>query len=113
MFKKVYEALQENGFSVYSIGQHKGNCTEPYLVVRENGVRAFSSLPVNFELIDVVVFYPVGRYTEVWDFINSVRECLKGVSELKSKGELTALLIDHDVKAYTCSVRYQVYRRRG
>ena len=37
MFTQIYRHLKDNGFDVYSIGQHKGICTNPYIVIKENG----------------------------------------------------------------------------
>ena len=37
MFAQIYKHLKNNGFDVYSIGQHEGICTNPYIVVKENG----------------------------------------------------------------------------
>ena len=37
MFKEIYKHLKDIGFDVYSIGQHEGICTKPYLVIKENG----------------------------------------------------------------------------
>ena len=37
MFAQIYKHLKKNGFDVYSIGQHEGICTNPYIVVKENG----------------------------------------------------------------------------
>ena len=36
MFAQIYKHLKNNGFDVYSIGQHEGICTNPYIVVKEN-----------------------------------------------------------------------------
>ena len=37
MFKELYLHLKNNGFNVYSIGQHKGICKDPYIVISETG----------------------------------------------------------------------------
>ena len=37
MFKEIYKHLKLKGFDVYSIGQHEGICSDPYLVIKENG----------------------------------------------------------------------------
>ena len=37
MFAQIYKHLKNNGFDVYSIGQHEGICTNHYIVVKHNG----------------------------------------------------------------------------
>lgn len=36
MFTVIYDRLKQDGFNVYSIGQHEGLCKEPYVVIKEN-----------------------------------------------------------------------------
>ena len=47
MFTQIYKHLKENGFDVYSIGQHKGICKSPYLVIKENGTSEIVGTSLN------------------------------------------------------------------
>ncbi len=113
MFQNIYKQLKENGFNVYSVGQHNGLCEEPYIVIREGGDIPYSNLQITYSIIDIIVFYPIGRYSEVFGYVKSVREALKEIKELKCSDEVTALVVDHEVKAYTCGVKYQIFKRRS
>ncbi len=105
--------LKENGFNVYSIGQHEGICNEPYVVIGENGQFPFSKPQIVYSIVDIMLFYPIGKYTEFSDFVEAVRECLKQIRELKNMCEMSAIVIDHELKAYTQTIKYQVYKRRA
>ena len=62
MFKKTYEHLKYSGLDVYSIGQHKGLCEKPYIVIKENGLSEISGTSLTNDIIELLVYYPVGSY---------------------------------------------------
>ena len=113
MFELIYKRLKDGGFDVYSIGQHEGFCRSPYVVIKEDGENVLTGASVSAAVVSIIIFYPIGRYSEVSDYVLRVRECLCGLDFLKSTGELTGFAIDHDVRAYTCTIFYEVYKRRA
>ena len=60
MFTQIYKHLKNNGFEVYSIGQHKGICKGPYLVIKENGTSEIAGTSLNNDLVEIMIYYPVG-----------------------------------------------------
>ena len=113
MFELIYNRLKVSGFDVYSIGQHEGICNSPYVVIKEDGENVLSGASVSSAVISIIIFYPIGRYSEVSEYIFNVRKCLCGLDWLKSTGELTGFAIDHNVRAYSCTIFYEVYKRRA
>lgn len=70
-WKDIHKHLSGGGFSVYSLGQHEGECTEPYIVLRDNGVTRRQSIEVpEYELL---LYYPMNRYSEFSDYIDNVK----------------------------------------
>jgi hypothetical protein len=109
----IYKRLKEFGFDVYSIGQHEGLCDKPYIVIKEDGEDVHGALnSVSSALISIIIFYPIGRYSEAAEYVRAVRECLSDVPWLKNTGKITGFVVDSDVRAYTCTVFYEVYKRR-
>ena len=113
MFELIYNRLKDGGFDVYSIGQHEGLCTDPYVVIKEDGENVLNGASVSAAVVSIIIFYPIGRYSEVAEYVHGVRECLCELDWLKGTGELTGFAIDHDVRAYTCTIFYEVYKRRA
>lgn len=112
MFKKIYDILKEANLLVYSIGQHEGLCENPYVVIKENGQIPYLNVALDFDLIDIIIFYPLGRYSRIKAYRELVMESLSGIKELKFTNETTPIIIDDDKKAYTQSIKYQIYKRR-
>ena len=65
MFAQIYKHLKNNGFDVYSIGQHEGICTNPYIVVKENGESEVAGTSLINDTVELLIYYPVGRYSEL------------------------------------------------
>ncbi len=65
MFAQIYKHLKNNGFDVYSIGQHEGICSSPYIVVKENGESEVAGTSLINDTVELLIYYPVGRYSEL------------------------------------------------
>lgn len=111
-FEQIRNVLQNNGFDVYSIGQHTGTCKNPYVVIKENGQSRHAGLPINNELIDIIVFYPLGSYSQVMPYLKKADKCIRSIKELKPTHIITPVIVDNEKKAYTASIQYQIYKRR-
>lgn len=91
---------------MYSLGQHKGNCDSPYLVLRNNG----SNLVYNVtdRQYEILIYYPYDRYSGMEEFVDSVKssmaELLPTVSMVDDE---TPHYLDDDVKAYMASIIYR------
>lgn len=76
MFKTIYKHLKNKGFDCYSIGQHKGLCEKEYIVIKNNTPRKLSNVLLEEE-VELLLYYPLGNYSKVEDFINGVKEVMK------------------------------------
>jgi len=112
-FRRIWEALEAGGFTPYSIGQHNGVCKSPYVVIKDDGQSPYAGLPINNGLIDIIIFYPFGGYSEVEPYRDRVDRCLRSIRELKPTHIITPIIIDDDKKAYTTSIKYQIRKRRN
>lgn len=72
MFKTIYKHLKNNKFDCYSIGQYKGPCQREYIVIKNNTPRALSNVLLEEE-VELLLYYPLGNYSKVDDFINRVK----------------------------------------
>ena len=42
MIIKLFEYLKDNGADVYFVGQHKGECKSPYIVLKDDGTSSLN-----------------------------------------------------------------------
>lgn len=110
MWQKLFLYLKDLGYKVYSIGQHEGLCTEPYIVLKQNGQYGNDGAITGYGIIDVIAFYPLGSYSKIERFKNKLLEDLKKFSNIKFTGEITPDIVDDSKKAYTFSTKLQIHK---
>lgn len=105
-FKEIYNFLKENGFETYSIGQHKGLCKTPYLVIRNNGeYYLYSNKITEYEIL---IYMPYQQYSQFEDYIKQVTSKMNKLFPLiKLKSGASEHYLDEDVQGYMASVIYQ------
>lgn len=112
MYKKIADTLTEEGIDVYSIGQHKGVCSEPFIVVKEYLSTSTSGKVIISDTVDIFPFYPIGRYTQVSTYINKVDQAMltiPGLEKIYNGGPIT---VDDNMKAYTTRLSYRLLKRK-
>ena len=107
MFTQIYKHLKSNGFNVYSIGQHKGICTEPYIVIKENGESEIVGTSLTNDVVELLIYYPVGAYSKLEEYKQSTLYTMKLLRDIRRVIESSPTIIDDDKKAYTTSYYYR------
>ena len=107
MFAQIYKHLKNNGFDVYSIGQHKGICTNPYIVVKENGESEVVGTSLVNDSIELLIYYPFGRYSEISEYKKRILNAMKYQRGIRRVIEAMPTIIDDDKKAYMTSFTYK------
>ena len=107
MFKEIYKHLKLKGFDVYSIGQHEGICSDPYLVIKENGEseRAGTNL-INY-IVEIMVYYPIGSYSNLEGYCNTLKDNMNDIKKFRRVVNPSPTIIDDDKKAYMTSFYYR------
>lgn len=111
-WKEIYMHLVNSGYDTYPIGGHKGTCTTPYIVLRDNGAVLRQSLTGReYELL---LYYPMNRYAEFEDYILGVKHIMNGLfPRLRLIDDEQLHYLDDDVKAYMTSLIYQCYQQHN
>jgi hypothetical protein len=110
MILKVYEYLQDNNIDVYLVGQYKGECKSPYIVLKDDGITS-SNRRVGKGYIDILFFIPENKFTKIKDFRKQVVDLLKEFKSIRYAGNETGIVTDNDKKALTFSIMYEKYMR--
>lgn len=107
MFVEIYKHLKNNGFDVYSIGQHKGICEKPYIVVKENGTSAIAGTSLTNDIVEIMIYYPLGAYTKLEEYKQSTLYTMKLLKGIRRVFDPMPTIIDDDKKAYMTSYYYR------
>ena len=108
-WKEIFRHLSKAGYEVYSLGQHKGICAAPYLVLRNNGASSgYSTVIQDYEIL---LYYPLDRYSEFEGYIDSVRKTMNELyPQVKLVDDQQPHVPDGDIKAYMTSLIYRVQK---
>ena len=107
MFTQIYKHLKENGFDVYSIGQHKGICKSPYIVIKENGESEIIGTSLTNDIVEILIYYPIGTYSKLNEYKQSTLYTMKLLKGVRRVVEAMPTVIDDDKKAYMTSFTYR------
>ncbi|MBC2579993.1 hypothetical protein [Clostridium sp. DJ247] len=108
-YRRIYAYLKESGYDVYSIGQKTGKCEKEYIVIKENGTSGNEY--VGYSLVDIIIFYPLSKYSEMELYVKNIKKLLKDLKFLQFTGNITSSIVDRDVEAYTSSIQYQIFKK--
>lgn len=112
MIKAIYDHLKAKNLNPYFIGQHKGECTERFCVIKENSqVPYFYSNKLGYRLIDIIVFVPLNSYIAVEPYMTQIRSALKELDFLRKTGFESPAITDDEKKAYTSSIEYTIVKK--
>ena len=112
MFAQIYKHLKNNGFDVYSIGQHEGICTNPYIVVKENGESEVIGTSLINNTVELLIYYPVGTYSKLNEYKQSVLYTMKLLKGIRRVIDPMPTIIDDDKKAYMTSFSYRKIKKK-
>lgn len=112
MFEQIYKYLKLKGFDVYSIGQHEGICSDPYLVIKENGESEIAGTNLSNDVVEILIYYPIGSYSTLEDYCINLKDSMKEISKLRRVLNPSPTIIDDDKKAYMTSYYYRKIKQR-
>ena len=105
-FKYIYEHLKESGYDVYSMGQHKGLATAPYIVLKSLGATPVNS--ASDRQYELLLYMPEDRYSTMEDFCESVKMTMEQIRpQVVMYEDETEHYLDPDKKAYMTSLVYR------
>lgn len=110
MYKHLSRYLTDNKLKNYSIGQHQGKCTEPFIIISDEGERGITGYSITYREIDLILLYPLGKYSQLEEYIQSVKGIMDGYKRGKWTREMSDIIIDKEKEAYMVALTYRVYK---
>ena len=74
VWKLIFQHLKNAGFSVYSPGQHQGDCTEPYVVVNIGSSLPFDTFTTVQTPSDILCYVPKTTLSTLEGYDNSLKK---------------------------------------
>ena len=110
-WQDIFSHLKKEGFDVYSPGQKVGECTKPYIVVKNNGGNKHSSFSTDNILYSVLCYVPINNYSELEPYVNKVKKSMKKLEPMiLYNNSQSPSFLDDSIKAHQVSIEYKNYR---
>ena len=108
----IFVHLQQKGFSVYFPGQHQGECTEPYVVVKGATNTQFRQYSSTVQYYDLLCYVPKEHFSTLYPYVDSIKAAMKElVPMIKPAYYDTAPFYDDGIKGHMVSIQYINYRK--
>lgn len=111
-WQDIYLHLKKEGFDVYSPGQHQGECTSPYVVVKDAGTTKFGDFSSNKALYDIMCYVPGEHFSQLEPFVQKLEIAMKKMQPMiRPVHYKTPSFYDDTVKGHMISVQYINYQK--
>lgn len=111
-WKDIFRHLKNLGYDVYPPGNKEGECTKPYIVVKDAGTTKVAGISSSLALFDVMVYMPYNRYSELEEYSRKVEKDMDGLWPMIRPAHFkTTSFYDESVKGYMVSIQYKNYQK--
>lgn len=111
-WQDIFLFLDAKGIKVYSPGQHEGECTEPYVVVKDDGASRFGNYSSTQNLYSFLCYVPRNMFSQLEPFVDEIESLLGQLYPmLRSVHYRTPSFYDDSVKAHMISTQYVTYHK--
>lgn len=108
----LYRLLAGSGYKVYAPGQHEGLCAEPYLVLRLAGAVNAEGVSSYFDLYELLLYVPYGRYSEIERTQKELKALLRRLHPIAAVyDDFGYTFSDDDVRGYQSAITYRVIKK--
>lgn len=111
-WQDIFVHLKNKGFEVYSPGMKIGECTSPYIVVKNAGSSKHEKFSTNDDLYDIMCYVPRNAYSKLEPMVQRVKESMKDLLPMiNPTGTQTPSYLDDSIKAHMISIQYVNYKK--
>ena len=111
-WQDIFRHLKKSGFDVYPPGIFAGECTSPYMVVKNDGSTRHVGVSTDDDLYAVMCYVPKDAYSALEPMVQDVKRAMKGLEPLiLPYGSQTPSYYDDSAKAHMVSIQYKNYKK--
>lgn len=108
----IFLTLEKAGLDPYYPTQKKGECTSPYVVVRNSASSQFLNTSSTINYYDLMCYVPQSSYSQLEVFLERVKRAMSELSPgIQPTFTQTPSFYDESVKAHMVSIQYKNYRK--
>lgn len=108
----IFLHLQDKGFDVYFPAHKVGQCTEPYVVVRDATTSLVAGTTSTVTYYDILCYVPGLQFERLEPFVDSVKVAMCDLNPIvRPTYNQTQSFYDNTVDAHMISVQYKNYRK--
>lgn len=111
-WQDIFLHLKKAGFDVYSPSTKVGECTEEYIVVKNDGSSKHPTVSSDNDLYAVMCYVPKESYSRLEPMVQEVKKVMKGLEPMiLPYGSQTPSYYDDSYKAHMISIEYKNYKK--
>ena len=106
--KDMYDCLKKAGFSVYFPTQKVGECSSPYVVIRDAGTVRYQDFSTVLTAYELLCYVPKNRYSQLEVFSRQVKRAMKSLWPMIVPTRYqTPPFFDDTVNAHMTAIQYR------
>ncbi|HHD2753292.1 TPA: hypothetical protein ACOTG0_002101 [Clostridium perfringens] len=105
MRKRIFDLINPI-FPCYAIGEHKGKCLSPYVVLKfDNQLASVSNSHCGWQLFTLFLYAPLGDITVLDDMVEPIKNAM---GEFEFTGEISPEQIEESKEAYFKILKFRI-----
>lgn len=111
-WQDIYNHLKKEGFEVYAPEQKVGECTSPYIVVKNDGSYLHQNFSTHRDMYSIECYVPRLEYSKLEVLVMDVKKAMhKLYPMIQDYGQQMAAFYDSTVKAHYITIEYENYKK--
>lgn len=111
-WQDLYVHLCNKGYEVYAPAQKVGECTTPYLVIKNDGSYKHVNFSTDVTQYAIYCYVPKLKYSELEPLVQRVKQDMKELYPMfQLYGQELASFYDDEVKAHYIAIEYKNYKK--
>lgn len=112
-WQDIHAHLVKKGYEVYPPGVKTGECTKPYIVVKNDGSYEHANFSTDRDMYAVMCYVPKGQYSKLEPLVQSVKKAMKELNPMiQPYGQQMPSYYDDSCKAHYISIEYENYKKK-
>ena len=111
-WQDIFLHLKQKGYEVYPPGVKTGECTSPYVVVKNDGGYKHAKFSSNRDMYAIMCYVPRGQYSKLEPMVAKVEGDMKELEPMiLPYGQKLPSYYDDTYKAHYITIEYENYKK--
>lgn len=111
-WQDIHAHLKNKGYEVYAPGTKTGDCTDSYIVVKNDGSYKHANFSTDMAMYAIMCYVPKGQYSKLEVMVQNVKKDMKELEPMIVQyGQEMPSYYDDTYKAHYISIEYENYKK--